>query len=209
MLFFHSLLLLSCLSTHHLAKFFHHCSLMWYQIHDHCPQCSASNQYSMSMIGSPSSQFTPQSGNITFGYEWATPLVTMSGGQWQTTVDPGSFNTSSMLYLGLDLSQQDYYHSFDTMPPHHTLYQVLKHASPPIGMSQSYVSSLTHALDLQDPQAWQACMPCMPAGNNKLLGSDTGSNLAPLPNLNSNQTTSTSLNLVSSQVLWTHVQLWC
>lgn len=93
-------------------------------IHDRCACCSASLQYTASITSS--SQFAPQSGDIVFGYEWASPLVTTPGGPWHSTVDPGTFRPSSSLYSGQDLSQQAYYHSrnsFETMPPHHTYYR--------------------------------------------------------------------------------------
>jgi hypothetical protein len=93
-------------------------------IHDRCTCSSASLQYSASITSS--SQFAPQSGNIVYGYEWAAPPVTSSGGPWHTTVDPGTYRPSSTLNSGQDLSQPDYYHSrnsFETMPPQHSYYR--------------------------------------------------------------------------------------
>ena len=87
-------------------------------IHDRCTCCSAPFQYTAS-IGTTtgSSQFAPQS---IFGYEWASPLVSRSGGPWHT-VDPVTFHPSSTSYTGQDLSQPDSYHprnTYESMPLH-------------------------------------------------------------------------------------------
>lgn len=139
-----------------------------------CPLCNALLHYDTSY-----QQFAPPSDNIAFGYEWAAPADTTSGGSvWYTTYDPQTFHPSSTLCSGQDLSQQDYNHwqdSFDTMPPHHAL-SMLMHEPPaltPAATLRFPVSSLAHALEPQDPHHSHSSRLATPAPTQDPVSPET------------------------------------
>src|SRR6266404_4921273 len=88
--------------------------------HDCCTCYRTSLQYTTSITtATGSSQVAPQSSNLFFGYEWATPLVAASTAPWHT-IDPVSVNSSTS-YSASDLSQPDCYlpgSTYETLPSH-------------------------------------------------------------------------------------------